>query len=197
MARPAHAARDRRRAAGRAGRGRLYLVRHGRTAGNGVRYVGWGDEPLDEVGRRQARALADELADEPIDIVYSSPLRRALDTARPLAERHRAPLRVREQLKEVHYGDYQELPKSATKLRLKRFHRVRRMPGGESLRDVFDRVHGVLAEVERELAAGRHVAVVAHFWSLRMLVGHVAGLAFDDVLDRDDYTPANASVLRV
>jgi broad specificity phosphatase PhoE len=172
-------------------------VRHGRTAGNGVRYVGWGDEPLDEVGRRQARALADELAGEPIDIVYSSPLRRALDTARPLAQRHRAPLRVREQLKEVHYGAYQGLLKRDTKLRLKRFHRVRRMPRGESLRDVFGRVHGVFAEIEPELSRGRHVAVVAHFWSLRMLVGHTAGLTFDDVLERDDYAPANGSVVRV
>jgi broad specificity phosphatase PhoE len=178
-------------------KGRLYLVRHGRTAGNGVRYVGWADEPLDEVGRGQARALADDLADEPIDVVYSSPLRRALDTARPLAERHRAPLRVRDELKEVHYGTYQDVPKRDTKLRLKRFHRVKRMPGGESLRDVFDRVRRILAEIESERRAGRHVAVVAHFWSLRMLVGHVRGLAFDEVLDRDDYTPANASVRRV
>jgi broad specificity phosphatase PhoE len=177
--------------------GRLYLVRHARTAGNGVRYVGWADEPLDEVGREQARALADELAGEPVDIVYSSPLRRALDTAGPLAAGHRAPLRVRDELKEVHYGAYQDTPKGETKLRLKRFHRVRPMPGGESLRDVFHRVSGVLSEIERELQAGRHVAVVAHFWSLRMLAGHLSGLAFDEVLDRDDYTPANASVLRV
>jgi broad specificity phosphatase PhoE len=177
--------------------GRLYLVRHGRTAGNGVRYVGWADEPLDAVGREQARALADELAAEPVDVVYSSPLRRALDTARPLAERHRAPLRVRDELKEVHYGVYQDVPKGETKLRLKRFYRDRRMPGGESLRDVFNRVHRVCAEIQSELHAGRRVAVVAHFWSLRMLVGHISGLAFDEVLERDDYTPANASVLRV
>jgi broad specificity phosphatase PhoE len=177
--------------------GRLYLVRHGRTAGNGVRYVGWADEPLDEVGREQARALADELAAERVDVVYSSPLRRALDTARPLAERHHVPLRVREELKEVHYGAYQDLRKSETKLRLKRFHRVRPMPGGESLHDVFHRVHGVLAEIESDLGAGRNVAVVAHFWSLRMLAGQVSGLRFDEVLERDDYTPANASVLRV
>ena len=76
--------------------GRLYLVRHGRTAGNTVRYVGWGDEPLDDVGREQARALAAQLADEPIDVVYSSPLSRALDTARPLAEAHGAPLHLPE-----------------------------------------------------------------------------------------------------
>ena len=180
-----------------AGSSRIYLVRHGHTAGNGVRYVGWADEPLDAVGREQARALADELAAEPVDIVYSSPLCRALDTARPLAQRHRAPVRVRDALKEVHYGAYQDVAKAERKLRLKRFHRVRRMPGGESLRDVFQRVHGVLAEIEPELAAGRNVAVVAHFWSLRMLVGQVAGLGFDELLARDDYTPANASVLRV
>jgi broad specificity phosphatase PhoE len=65
------------------------------------------------------------------------------------------------------------------------------MPGGESLRDVFDRVAAVRAEIEAERAGGRDVAVVAHFWSLRMLAGQVDGLSFDQVLDRDDYSPDN------
>jgi broad specificity phosphatase PhoE len=171
--------------------GRLYLVRHGRTAGNRVRYVGWGDEPLDEVGRRQARALAEQLAAEPIDVVYSSPLSRALDTARPLAAGHDAPLRVRDELKEIHYGAYQDILKAERKLKLKRNHRTEPMPGGESLRDVFDRVAVVREEVEAERRAGRNVAVVAHFWSLRMLAGQVDGLTFDEVLARDDYSPEN------
>ena len=174
--------------------GRLYLVRHGRTAGNTVRYVGWGDEPLDEVGREQARTLAAQLAAEPIDVVYSSPLSRALDTARPLAEAHGAPLHVREELKEINYGAYQDILKAERKLKLKRNHRTERMPGGESLRDVYDRVAVVGAEVETERRAGRNVAVVAHFWSLRMLAGQVDGLAFDDVLARDDYSPENGVV---
>ena len=171
--------------------GRLYLVRHGRTAGNTVRYVGWGDEPLDDVGRAQARALAEELATEPIDVVFSSPLSRALDTARPLAESHGAPLHLRDGLKEIDYGEYQDILKAERKLRLKRNHRVERMPGGESLRDVFDRVAVVRAEVDEERRAGRHVAVVAHFWSLRMLAGQVDGLSFDEALARDDYSPEN------
>jgi phosphoserine phosphatase len=171
--------------------GRLYLVRHGRTAGNTVRYVGWGDEPLDDVGREQARALVAELAAERIDVVYSSSLSRALDTARPLADAHDAPLHVRDELKEIDYGDYQDILKAERKLRLKRNHRVERMPGGESLRDVFDRVALVRAEVERDLGEGRSVAVVAHFWSLRMLAGQVDGLSFDEVLARDDYSPEN------
>jgi broad specificity phosphatase PhoE len=171
--------------------GRLHLVRHGRTAGNTVRYVGWGDEPLDDVGRDQARALAERLAAEPIDVVYSSPLSRALDTARPIAEAHGAPLHVRDELKEIDYGEYQDILKAERKLKLKRNHRVERMPGGESLRDVFDRVAVVRAELEAELRASRDVAVVAHFWSLRMLAGQVDGLGFDDVLARDDYSPEN------
>jgi broad specificity phosphatase PhoE len=171
--------------------GRLYLVRHGRTAGNTVRYVGWGDEPLDAVGRAQARALAGELSDEPIDVVYSSPLRRALDTARPLAESHGAPLHLRDELKEIDYGEYQDVLKAERKLRLKRNHRLEPMPGGESLRDVFDRVAVVRAEVDAERRAGRDVAVVAHFWSLRMLAGQVDGLTFDEILARDRYSPRN------
>jgi broad specificity phosphatase PhoE len=171
--------------------GRLYLVRHGRTAGNTVRYVGWGDEPLDEVGREQARALAAQLAGEPIDVVFSSPLSRALDTARPLAEGHGAPLEVRDGLKEIHYGEYQDILKAERKLRLKRNHRVDPMPGGESLRDVFDRVAVVRAEIDEARRAGRNVAVVGHFWSLRMLAGQVDGLSFDEVLERDDYSPEN------
>jgi broad specificity phosphatase PhoE len=171
--------------------GRLYLVRHGRTAGNNVRYVGWGDEPLDDVGREQARVLAAELATERIDLVYSSPLSRALDTARPIAETHDAPLRIREELKEIGYGDYQDILKAERKLKLKRNHRVERMPGGESLRDVFDRVAIVRGEIDAERRAGRNVAVVAHFWSLRMLAGQVDGLSFDEVLARDDYSPEN------
>jgi len=171
--------------------GRLYLVRHGRTAGNQVRYVGWGDDPLDETGREQVRALAAVLAADPIDVVYASPLRRAVETARPIAETHAAPLHLRDGLKEIDYGAYQDVPKAERKLRLRRNHRVERMPDGESLRDVFDRVAVVRAEVEAELTAGRHVAVVAHFWSLRMLAGQVDGLSFDEVLDRDDYSPGN------
>jgi broad specificity phosphatase PhoE len=171
--------------------GRLYLVRHGRTAGNRLRYVGWGDEPLDDTGREQVRTLAKRLAREPIDLVYSSPLSRALDTARPLADSHGAPVLVRDGLKEIDYGEYQDVLKAERKLRVKRHHRTEPMPGGESLRDVFDRVATVRAEVEADVAAGRDVVVVAHFWSLRMLAGQLEGRSFDEVLDRDDFSPRN------
>jgi broad specificity phosphatase PhoE len=174
---------------------RLYLVRHGRTGGNGNRYVGWEDEPLDEVGRAQAQAVADRLAGERIDLVFASSLSRAIDTARPLAERQRAGLRVRDELKEIDYGAYQGLPKGDHKLRLRKFHRYDAMPSGESLHDVFLRVESVEDEIAAELRAGCNVAVVGHFWSLRMLVGVLSGRSFDDLFARSiEFKPENGSV---
>jgi alpha-ribazole phosphatase len=178
--------------------GRLYLVRRGRTGGNGNRYVGWADEPLDEVGRAQAQEVADLLAGEPIDIVYASPLSRALDTARPLAERRRAALRVREELKEVNYGAYQGMPKGDRKLRLRKYHLYEAMPGGESLHDVFRRIEDLSRELEPELRAGCGIAVVAHFWSLRMLVGVLSGVSFDELFARSvEFKPENGAVWRL
>jgi broad specificity phosphatase PhoE len=177
---------------------RLYLVRHGRTGGNGNRYVGWADEPLDEVGRKQARAVADRLAGEAIDAVYASPLSRAVDTARPLAERHGAPLRVRAELKEIDYGGYQGVLKADRKLRLRKHHLYDAMPGGESLHDVFRRIERLHRELEPELRAGRGVAAVGHFWSLRMLVGVLAGTPFEELFARSvEFSPENGSVWRM
>jgi probable phosphoglycerate mutase len=174
--------------------GSLYLIRHGHTAGNKVRYVGWGDEPLDFIGRAQVRALIRRLADQPIDVVYSSPLRRALQTAGPVAMGHGVPVLERDGLREIDYGVFQDDRKEERKLGVKRNFRRRRMPGGESLRDVYDRVGAVRAEVEGELRAGRHVAVVGHFWSLRMLAGQLDGLPFDEIVARKHYAPENGVV---
>jgi broad specificity phosphatase PhoE len=179
-------------------RARLFVVRHGRTAGNGDRYLGWADEPLDDVGREQAQALGERLAREDIDVVYASPLSRALDTARPIAARQAAPLRAREELKEIDYGRYQGLRKGAHKLRVRKHHRYDAMPGGESLHDVFRRVGRVYDDLRCELHAGRNVAAVGHFWSLRMLVGVLAGRRFDELSSRSpEFTPENGSALRV
>ncbi len=79
---------------------RLYLVRHGRTqlSAQGA-YSGRRDVPLTEEGREQARQVAERLQRTGVDTVYSSPLSRAADTARAIAEATGAPLLVDERLR--------------------------------------------------------------------------------------------------
>ena len=71
----------------------LLLARHGETDWNREgRWQGWADPPLNETGRAQARALAEQLRDTPFDAVYSSDLRRAHETAEIVAEPHSVPV---------------------------------------------------------------------------------------------------------
>lgn len=84
---------------------RLYLIRHGRTAWNAQgRVQGWADVPLDEVGREQARRLAERLRACPPDLILCSPLWRAYETARILAAAWGVPVEVDERLKERGQG---------------------------------------------------------------------------------------------
>src|SRR5260370_8727414 len=66
--------------------------------------------PLSSIGRKQAQALAERLADMSFDAVYSSPLLRCLETAAPLAKQLGMMPTVVEGLKEIRLGDIRPLP---------------------------------------------------------------------------------------
>lgn len=86
----------------------LYFVRHGETTFNAEgRIQGQTDAPLSDLGRRQGEAVADALANCPIDAVYSSPLRRAMETAQAIAGRHGIEVVADPRLMELHAGVFQ------------------------------------------------------------------------------------------
>jgi len=87
----------------------LLLVRHGETDWNAERrWQGHADVPLNERGRDQARALAEELAaGAPIDIVYSSDLARAHETGEIVADRLGLDLVLEPDLREIDVGSRQ------------------------------------------------------------------------------------------
>jgi broad specificity phosphatase PhoE len=75
--------------------GKLILVRHGHTClnvpGKDERLRGWLDIPLDDQGLKEAAETAERLADYPVEVIYSSDLRRARQTAEVLRRRTHAP----------------------------------------------------------------------------------------------------------
>ncbi|HWH04956.1 MAG TPA: histidine phosphatase family protein, partial [Gaiellaceae bacterium] len=88
----------------------IVLARHGETDWNREqRFQGHADRPLNELGREQARELAERLRNDRIDAVYSSPLVRALETAETVAAALGLPVETREALREVDVGSWEGL----------------------------------------------------------------------------------------
>ena len=96
----------------------ILLARHGETDWNREgRFQGHADPPLNETGRAQASALAAELADFELAAVYSSPLRRALETAEAVAAEYGLEPVALDALREVDVGSWQGLTRAEVEAR--------------------------------------------------------------------------------
>lgn len=144
---------------------RLLLIRHGRTASNVTRLLDTAPPgaPLDNVGLDQARALADTLADEPIEAVYASDLIRSQQTAEPLALRHGLEVIVRAGVREIQAGEDEmsaDWVRYLTTIISWQSNIDTRIPGGETGREVLARFDAVLGEARAK--GHRTIAVVSH-----------------------------------
>jgi broad specificity phosphatase PhoE len=138
---------------------RIILVRHGQTKWNagsqvGEHFRGRIDLDLNQRGEAQAQAVADCLASLELRAVYASPLKRALDTARPVARAHSLTVRPFQGLLDIDYGQWAGLAHRSVTAQWPELygqwctapHRVQ-IPGGESLADVRRRVSAGLDEI--------------------------------------------------
>jgi 2,3-bisphosphoglycerate-dependent phosphoglycerate mutase len=146
----------------------LLLVRHGETDWNAEgRLQGHTDRPLNEYGRRQAAALAERLADDGIDAVYSSDLSRARETADIVAGRLGLPVVLEPGLREKNWGSWEGL----TPLERDAVEYV-----GESTEAHRERTLRALREIA-EQHPGARVLVVTHGGSMRRAQAAVTGFA--------------------
>ena len=154
---------------------RLALVRHGQTDWNLQRRIqGSSDIPLNEAGRRQARAAAALLARRDWDAVFSSPLSRALETASIIAERLglAAPAAVAG-VAERAYGDAEGL---TTDEILERYPEGAPIAGRESRDEVVERALPALTALA-DARPGERLIVVSHGGVIGSLVRHVTAHA--------------------
>jgi broad specificity phosphatase PhoE len=154
----------------------LYFVRHGETEYNRRRIVQGRkiDSTLNDTGRRQAEALAERLASLDPVALYTSTLRRALQTTDRIAERHPGvPVYRTEDLEEMSWGVHEgDAPSDATDAIYGRWDRGEfdyQIDGGESIRDVQERALRAVRRITSE-HPGATVIVVAHGRLLRVLL---------------------------
>jgi probable phosphoglycerate mutase len=161
----------------------ILLARHGETDWNSERrWQGHEDRPLNDIGRAQARALADSLADQEIDVVYSSDLVRAHETAQIVADRLGLPVEVDAGLREVDVGDWSGRAQSEIEaIDPEGFRRWQQggkgWSGGESYEEMGERV---VAAVLRLAARhpGQTLLLVTHGGSIRACRATAAGLDY-------------------
>lgn len=162
---------------------KIYLVRHGESAWNVKQlYTGQTDVPLSELGEKQAERAAERLRGVELQAVYASPLKRAQDTARPIAGAHKLSLLLDERLAEIHHGAWEGNPAEVIREQYAdEYHAWRtqpqraQMPDGESLQDVARRVERFMQDLLAERAGG-NMLIVSHDAVLRLIVLQALGL---------------------
>lgn len=165
----------------------LLLVRHGESEAadpnNPFPTVdGHGDPALHADGRAQAERLADRLADEPIDAIYVTSLRRTVETAAPLAARKGIEPIVERDLREVFLGEWEGgtvfrtkiLERDPIAVRMSEEQRWDVIPGAEPSEAFAARVRGAIERI-----AARHidqtVVVVSHGGVIGQILAHATG----------------------
>ena len=151
----------------------MYLVRHGETDWSRARrHTGRTDLPLSPVGEAEAKALGQHLRGLEVDRVLSSPMTRAVTTARVAGFGDR--LETSDALLEFDYGDYEGLTTAQIRAARPGWDLFRDgCPGGETVEAAAGRARGLLADLA---ASGGRALLFSHGHLLRILAACHLGL---------------------
>ncbi len=160
---------------------KLIFVRHGQTDWNlSKQFCGFSDVQMNKFGVMQSQKAAERLREEDIDYIYSSDLRRAMETAEIIRDlicsynSHyypEGPLEIikREDLREMNFGNWEGItynqmmkqdPKRGEEWSADSF--GVRCPNGESLVDMYERVNSAMDEIKQNTEEDKTVLIVAH-----------------------------------
>ncbi|SNS76754.1 alpha-ribazole phosphatase [Anaerovirgula multivorans] len=159
---------------------KLYLVRHGETNENrNSRFCGWIDVPLNDTGMAQAQKLEEAFENITIDVMYTSSLKRAKETAAFIKGNLQCPMHHIENLRELHFGRAEGLTIDEIKKchpevyeGLEKEYTKAKFPDGESLEDMHLRVTSTVDEILQQ-HIGKSILIVAHSGVIRSTVAHL------------------------
>jgi probable phosphoglycerate mutase len=168
---------------------KLIFVRHGEAEGNLKRvFQGCTDGELTKKGFMQVRSVAKRLRHEPIDIIYSSPLKRAYETAKAIAdEKQILNIHLEEGLREIYGGEWENVPWDELPKRWpKEYNEWEQRPHllcaplGESMKNACERFS---VSVEKIIAMnlGKNICIATHGTVLRTFICHLHNWSFEQL----------------
>ncbi len=168
----------------------IYLIRHGEADGNALGiFQGSSDTELSEKGRRQLDYLAERCKSLHFDAIYSSPLKRAMGTAMGANRFYNLPILIERDLREIDVGQFEgntwdyigkHFPDAFDSWKNDLANFV--SPGGETLRDVYNRTWAAMLRIVKA-NPNRTVAVVSHGCAIKTLLCHAHGWPVERVME--------------
>lgn len=163
---------------------KVYLVRHGQTEWNKkLTFRGRIDIPLNEIGHREAEAISEALKDKNIEVIYTSPLTRSIETAKPIAKLFHLEIVPIQGLVDISYGDWEGLTFNEVKKRYsdqyKKWEKrpdLVRFPNGETLNEVRDRSFRAFKNIVKE-NPGKSILIIPHRVINKVLLCAILGLS--------------------
>ncbi|MCL2397177.1 MAG: histidine phosphatase family protein [Defluviitaleaceae bacterium] len=170
---------------------KITTIRHGQSLWNiEGRMQGHADIALDNVGLAQGARVAARLAMEPCDIIYTSDLARASETARLIGAYHNVSLVPTAALREIGFGIYEGQVFNEVREEMARYNELgQNYPGSEDVADFFARISGFLDEITAK--AHKNIFIVAHYGTIRAIICHFLGLT---PADRHRYNITNTAL---
>lgn len=183
---------------------KIILVRHGLTKWNKEdRLQGNINTSLSSEGKKQAEKLAKRLRNEKIDIIFTSPMNRAYETAKIINKRHNYKLLIDENLKEIKYGIFEGFTKKELEQnkKLKGMWNKRKrdvmnfkIPKGESFSDLLKRAKKVLNKILKY--DNKTILVVCHGQTKRALIQLLTDMS-DEEAQKQYFHPTSVSVIEI
>lgn len=182
----------------------VYFLRHGETPFSlSGGFCGELDLELTNQGKAMAEEFAKAYAHLPWQAIFASPMKRTVATAEPLCEALGMEPHIREGLREMSFGDWEEKAREAVKLRyLEDYIRWMTEPawnaptgGGETAIEVANRAMPVIAEIENTCSDGP-VLVVSHKTTIRIILCQLLGIDLGRYRDRIDCLAGSISIVK-
>ncbi|WP_051962928.1 histidine phosphatase family protein [Mesoaciditoga lauensis] len=176
---------------------KIFLVRHGQTDANLYHIVqGQRDTPLNQNGRKQAIEVSKRLKNVKADIVISSDLKRAKETAEIISRECDLPLILDKRLREMKLGiwegkSFEEVMKEPSAQIWSKTPSKWKTEGSETLKDVQERMIDAISEFSRRYD---NLIIVSHGIAISTVVAYFKDLSLDSMWE---YLPDNTSVIEM